>query len=37
MKFDQLIEHNLRTFLLKNHAQNVVEKLFPDTFLKTQN
>ena len=25
------------TFLLKNHTQNVVEKLFPDPFLKNQN
>ena len=25
------------TFLLKNPAQNAVEKLFPDPFLKTQN
>ena len=31
MKFGQLIEWN---FFLKNHAQNVVEKLVPDPFLK---
>ena len=33
MKLGQLIE----TFFLKNHAQNVVEKLFTDPFLKNQN
>ena len=32
MKCGQLIEYNLR-----NITQNVVEKLFPDTFLKNQN
>ena len=32
MKFDQLIEYNFR-----NHTQNVIEKLFPDPFLKNQN
>ena len=26
-----------KTFLLKNHKQNVVEKLFPDPFIKSQN
>ena len=25
------------TFLLKNHTQNVVKKLFPDSYLKSQN
>ena len=25
------------TFFLKNHKQNVMEKLFPDLFLKNQN
>ena len=34
IKFGQLIEYNMRTFLLKNHKQNVVEKLFPDLYLK---
>ena len=29
IKFGQLIEYNIGTFLLKNHTQNVVEKLFP--------
>ena len=38
MKSGQLIEHNMRkTFLLKNHKQNAVEILLPDTFLKNQN
>ena len=37
MKFRQLIEYNTRTVFLKNHFQNVVEKLFPDPFLKNQN
>ena len=36
MKFGQLIEYNL-TFFLKDHTQNVVEKLFPDLSLKNQN
>ena len=34
MKFGQLIEYNMRNIFLKNHTQNVVEKLFPDPFLK---
>ena len=34
MKFGQLIEYNMGTFFLKNHAQNMVEKLVPDPFLK---
>ena len=34
MKFCQLIEYNIETFFSKHHAQNVVEKLFPDPFLK---
>ena len=33
MKFGQLIEYNMRNFFLKNHSQNVVEKLFQDAFL----
>ena len=33
MKFGQLIEYNI-TFLLKNHTQDVQEKLFPDPYLK---
>ena len=34
MKFGQLIEYNMKTFFLKNHTQNVVEKLVPDPFLE---
>ena len=38
MTFGPLIEYNMTTiFLKKHHAQNVVEKLFPDPFLKNQN
>ena len=38
MKFGKLIEYNTRQeiYFLKNHIQNVVEKLFPDPFLKNQ-
>ena len=32
MKFGHLIKYSM-----KSHAQNVVEKLFPDPFLKNQN
>ena len=34
MKFDQLRKCNMKHFSLKNHKQNVVEKLVPDPFLK---
>ena len=37
MKFGQLIEYNMRNIFLKNHAQNVMEKLVPDPSLKNQN
>ena len=37
MKFGQLIQHNMIIFFLKNHTQNVIEKLFLDPFLKIQN
>ena len=37
MKSGQFIEYNTRKIFLKNHAQNLVEKLFRDTFLKSQN
>ena len=30
MKFGQLIEYNLRNIFVKNHTQNVVEKLLSD-------
>ena len=29
MKFDQLIEYNIRNIFLGNHTQNMVEKLVP--------
>ena len=32
IKFCQLIKCNMRNIFLKNHTQNVVEKLFPDSF-----
>ena len=34
MKFGQLRECNMRKFVLKDHTQNVMEKLVPDSFLK---
>ena len=34
MKFGQLIECNMKNIFLKNHTQNVVEKLVPDPFQK---
>ena len=34
MKFGQVIEYNMRNIFLQNHTQNVVEKLFPNPFLK---
>ena len=34
--FCQLIKYNLRRIFLKNHSQNLVEKLFKDPFLKTK-
>ena len=37
VKCCQLIEYNVRKFFLKNHTQNVVETLFPYTFLKSRN
>ena len=37
MKCGQLIAYSMTKFFLKNHAQNVVEKLIPDTFLEMQN
>ena len=35
-KFGELIEHNTRRIFLKNHTQNVVEKLFPGPYVKNQ-
>ena len=37
MKFTELKECNMRTFFLKNQAQNLVEKLLTGPFLKNQN
>ena len=36
MKFGQLIEYDMRNTFLRYHAQNVVEKVVPDPFLKNQ-
>ena len=37
MKFGQLIEYNMRNiFYKKSHAQNALDKLFPDPFMKNQ-
>ena len=38
VKFGQLIEYKTRNiFFKKKHIQDVVEKLFPDSFLKNKN
>ena len=37
MKFGQLIDYNMRNIFLKNDTQNMAEKVFPDSFLKSQN
>ena len=37
MKFGELIETNMRKIFLKNHTQNVAEKIIPDAFLKRWN
>ena len=37
MKFGQLIEYSIKILFLKNHTQNVVEKLVPDPFMKNRN
>ena len=37
IKFGQLIEHNKRNIFLEKSHTKVVEKLFPDLFLKNQN
>ena len=36
MKFGQLMNIAWEQFFLKNHIQNIEEKLFPDLFLKRQ-
>ena len=37
MNFDQFIEQNMIKKFLKNHTQNLLEKLFADPFLKIKN
>ena len=37
MKFDQLIEYNMRNIFLEKSYTRCVEKLVPDPFLKNQN
>ena len=37
MKFGERIDYNMRTFFLKNYAQNAMEKPFPDSCIKNQN
>ena len=34
MKYGQLIKYNMKSNFVKNHTQNVLEKLFPDSYLK---
>ena len=36
LKFGQLTEHNIKIVSLENYTLNVLEKLFPDLFLKIQ-
>ena len=35
--FSELIEYNRKNIFLKNHVQNVVDKLVPDPFVKSRN
>ena len=35
MKFDQLIENNLRNFFFKTHAENEVRSLLPEPLIRT--
>ena len=37
MKFDQLIEHNVRNIFFKNHAENQIKRLALDFFLLFKN
>ena len=37
IKFGQLIENNMKYFVEKSYTQNVLEKLFPDPYLKNEN
>ena len=36
MEFGQLTEYNMRNNFLEKYTENVVGKLFPDSFLKIQ-
>ena len=36
MKFGQLLDNNMVKVFLKNHTQNLVEQLFPESFWKSQ-
>ena len=37
MNFGQLTKYNMRKFFFKDHTQNVMEKLFSDSFPQNQN
>ena len=37
VKLGLLIEFDMRNISLKNHTENVMEKVFPDPILKNQN
>ena len=37
IKFGHLIEYNMKNIFLEKSYQNVIEKPFPDPFLKNQN
>ena len=37
MEFGQLIEYKMRNIFFENYTRNMVEKLFPGSFLKNQN
>ena len=37
IKFGQFIEYNIRNIFFGKHTQNMFGKLFPDSFLKSQN
>ena len=37
MKFDQLMEYNTKNIFVENRTQMVLEKLFPDPYLKYHN
>ena len=37
MIFGQFINYNMRKIFVEKHAEDVVERLFPDSFLENQN